>query len=131
MRSTEGSKSGFTLLETLIAFSVFSLFIIAVHKSFVTGIKAQDAANWSNEIGQVVRSEFSLIEAGLIPGRTYSKRVFQRFQLEIKISDLVFDRTSFSINEGFLQLATIEVEDIDEGVSNEFKKIIFVGKNRQ
>lgn len=126
MQSTEKTKHGFTLLETLVAFTVFSLFMIAVHKSFVSGLKGQETANWSNSVGQAVRSEFALIGAGLAPGQSYEKDLFGRYVLEVSISSVPAGASAVPINASFLRIAVINVRDTSDDSSFRFQKIVFM-----
>lgn len=127
MPSTDPSKSGFTLLETLIAFTVFSLFLIAVHKSFVTSVKGEARADWSNEIGQAVRSEFALIEAGQVPGPVYRKEILDHYILEVRIVDAPNVGGGVSMHTGNLQLARLKVHDGAGKVSVELQKLLSPG----
>ncbi|MBG6166903.1 Tfp pilus assembly protein PilV [Labrenzia sp. EL_195] len=127
MRSTEKSGAGFTLLETLIAFTVFSLFIIAVHKSFLTGIKGQEASGWSNAIGQVVRSEFALIEAGSVSALSYTRDISDTYRLEVEISPLQDAKGAVPLEQSSLRVARITVRNLKEDATVTFRKIISRG----
>lgn len=127
MRSTEKSRAGFTLLETLIAFTVFSLFIIAVHKSFLTGIEGQEASGWSDAIGQAVRSEFALVEAGSAPALSYTKDISDIYRLEVEISPLQVARGAVPLEQSSLRVARITVRDLKEDGTVTFRKIISRG----
>ncbi|KZM47467.1 prepilin-type N-terminal cleavage/methylation domain-containing protein [Labrenzia sp. OB1] len=124
MRSTDPAKSGFTLLETLIAFTVFSLFLIAVHKSFVTGVKSEAKAEWSNEIGQAMRSEFARIEAGLVPGPFYDKDLFERYTMEVRISPAPDNFGDVPMHSGTLKLVRIRVHDGSGGNALEMRRLM-------
>ncbi|WP_306143133.1 type II secretion system protein J [Roseibium sp. MMSF_3412] len=124
MRFTSQSRAGFTLVETLVAFTVFSLFIIVVHKSFLTGVKGQDASSWSNAVVQVIRSEFALIEAGEIDARDYRKNLKGRYLLEVQLAKLPVRAGAVPIEATRLYLASINVLEPDTGSSLTFRKII-------
>lgn len=124
MRSIRQSKAGFTLLETLIAFTVFSLFMIAVHKSFLTGVRGQDASGWSDAIGQAVRSEFALIEAGAISAMSYSKILGDTHRLNVELTELSVSGGSIPLAPSGLNIARIDVTKLDDGSMITFRKIV-------
>lgn len=126
MRFISGNKNGFTLLETLIAFSVFSVFVIAVHKSFVSGLKGQETASWSNMIGQMVRSEFALVEVGLPTVRTYEKKLGDDHRLEVEISELPLDQILVPVSGQGVFEVTVKVKNLKDRSEKSFKKIVFL-----
>ena len=125
MRSTDGARAGFTLLETLIAFSVFSLFLIAVHKSFVFGLKAEASSEWSDSVGQAVRSEFALVEAGLQPAESYERELWSDVSLKVEIDVLPVPDGNVPMTFDAMRVVRIRVLETGKDPILAFQKIVF------
>jgi Tfp pilus assembly protein PilV len=129
MRSTDKSNAGFTLIETLIAFTVFSLFLIAVHKSFVFGLKAEATADWSDAIGQAVRSEFARVEAGVSLESAYRRDLWDGVSLKVDVVPLPLAGGDVPIKTGNLKVVKIRVQDQKKNPVLDFQKVVFMEQN--
>lgn len=60
-----GSEAGFTLMETLVAFAIFSLSVVAILQSYSLSARSQARAQASQETAEFLGQLMSTVEARL------------------------------------------------------------------
>lgn len=81
---TKRNEAGFTLMETLVAFAIFSLAIVAILQSFSTSTRAQVRAGASIESGELLSRLLASVEARLDgPGEVTGQQDGLNWHLEI------------------------------------------------
>ncbi|MGV2974294.1 type II secretion system protein J [Roseibium alexandrii] len=124
MPSTRNGKGGFTLLETLIAFAIFGMFFIAVHKSFRTALTGSTAAVWSDTAGQAIRSEVALIQAGGVQDTSYRKAYSDTLELDVTISAMLSIDSNFPLDAKSLRQVTLVAIDQADNTKSEITLLV-------
>ncbi|QDG74405.1 prepilin-type N-terminal cleavage/methylation domain-containing protein [Labrenzia sp. PHM005] len=125
-----GGKGGFTLLETLIAFAIFGMFFIAVHKSFRTALSGSTEAVWSDAAGQAIRSELARIQAGAAEKTVYRTAYSDTLQIDVTITSTPSIDRNLPIDTKSLRQVTLVAIDSQDNTRSEMSVLVRVDDRR-